>query len=163
MGGGGYSRVNFGHLKSELFRNGGRYSGVNFGHLNLNFSEMGVGGGLVVWNSRKGLSGKFGQKFTVQPETCCASQIVSHILRMWKLKKQSTCLNHICTAIHLNNYCIFYNSTCPSGEVSWKSNLSGGKFTHHRQADECWDIYWVDITDINYIQSFCHFIAQKQW
>ena len=32
-GGGGYSRVNFGHLKSEVFRNGGGYSGVNFGHL----------------------------------------------------------------------------------------------------------------------------------
>ena len=35
--GGGYSGVNFGHLKTEVFRNlkfsGGGYSGVNFGHL----------------------------------------------------------------------------------------------------------------------------------
>ena len=30
-GGGGYSGVNFGHPKSEVFQNGG-YSGVNFGH-----------------------------------------------------------------------------------------------------------------------------------
>ena len=30
--GGGYSRVNFGHLKSEVFSLGG-YSRVNFGHL----------------------------------------------------------------------------------------------------------------------------------
>ena len=30
--GGGYSGVNFGHPKSEVFRNGGGYSGVNFGH-----------------------------------------------------------------------------------------------------------------------------------
>ena len=40
----GYSGVDFGVLKSEVFRNGG-YSGVNFGHLkNLKFSEMGGGG-----------------------------------------------------------------------------------------------------------------------
>ena len=32
MGEGGYSGVNFGHPKSEVFQNGGGYSGVNFGH-----------------------------------------------------------------------------------------------------------------------------------
>ena len=34
IGGGGYSGVNFGHPKSEVFRIflGGGYSGVNFGH-----------------------------------------------------------------------------------------------------------------------------------
>ena len=32
-GGGGYFGVNFGHLKSEVFRNGGGYFRVNFGHL----------------------------------------------------------------------------------------------------------------------------------
>ena len=103
--GGGYSGVNFGHPKSEAFRNGGRgYSGVNFGHpkseafqngggvysgvtlviQNLKFSEMG-GGGFLVFNSRKGLSGKFGPKLTVQPETCLCITVVSHILRMWRL------------------------------------------------------------------------------
>ena len=56
MGGGGYSRVNFGHPKCEVFRNGG-----------------------VVFRS------KFGSKFTVQPETCLCITVVSHILRMWRL------------------------------------------------------------------------------
>ena len=30
--GGGYSGVNFGHPKSEVFQSGGGVSGVNFGH-----------------------------------------------------------------------------------------------------------------------------------
>ena len=30
-------------------------------------------------------SGKFGPKFTVQPETCLCITVVSHILRMWRL------------------------------------------------------------------------------
>ena len=53
---------------------------------NLKFSEMGGGGtgggGFLVFNSRKWLSGKFGPKFTVQPETCLCITVVSHILRM---------------------------------------------------------------------------------
>ena len=65
---GGYSGVNFGHPKSEVFWNGG-------------------GGAFLVFNSRKGLSGKFGPKFTVQPETCLCITVVSHILRMWRLIK----------------------------------------------------------------------------
>ena len=37
------------------------------------------GGGFLVWNSRKGLSGEFGQKFTVQPETClCITDSLLH-------------------------------------------------------------------------------------
>ena len=79
---GGYSGVNFGHLKSELFQNGGLggYSGVNFGHLKSELFWNGWGGGFLVWNSRKGLSGKFGQKFTVQPETClCITDSLSHV------------------------------------------------------------------------------------
>ena len=39
----------------------------------------------LVFNSRKGYSGKFGPKFTVQPETCLCITVVSHILRMWRL------------------------------------------------------------------------------
>ena len=98
-GGGGYSRVDFGHLKSEVFRNGGGvfrsklwssqiwsfpkwggYSRVNFGHLKSEvFRNVGGRGGFLVWNSGKGLSGKFGQKFTVQPETClCITDSLSH-------------------------------------------------------------------------------------
>ena len=92
--GGGYSGVNFGHLKSEVFqnggdsgvnyfghlkfevfRNGGGYSGVNFGHLKSEVFEMGA----FWFQTRKGLSGKFGQKFTVQPETClCITDSLSH-------------------------------------------------------------------------------------
>ena len=103
--GGGYSRVTFGHPKSEVFRNGGGvfqsklwssqiwsfpkwggYSGVNFGHPKSEVFRNG-GGGFLVWDSRKGLSGKFGPKFTVQPETCLCITVVSHILRMWRLTK----------------------------------------------------------------------------
>ena len=44
--GGGYSGVNFGHLKSEVFQNGGvgGYSGVNFGHLKSEVFRNGGGG-----------------------------------------------------------------------------------------------------------------------
>ena len=48
VGGGGYSGVNFGHPKSEVFRNGGGgYSGVNFGHPK---SEVFRNGGGVFWS-----------------------------------------------------------------------------------------------------------------
>ena len=57
--GGGYFGVNFGHLKYEVFRNGA--------------------GGLSSLKFQKGLSGEFGQKFTVQPETClCITDSLSH-------------------------------------------------------------------------------------
>ena len=79
---GGDSRVNFGHLKSEVFQNvgGGGYSRVNSGHLKSEVFRNGGGeGGFLVSNSRKGLSGKFGQKFFVQPETClCITDSLSH-------------------------------------------------------------------------------------
>ena len=42
--GGGYSGVNFGHIKLEVFQGG--YSGLNFGHLK---SEVFLGGG-VIWS-----------------------------------------------------------------------------------------------------------------
>ena len=41
--GGGYSRVNFGHLKSDVFSLGG-YSRVNFGHLKSKVFHWGGGG-----------------------------------------------------------------------------------------------------------------------
>ena len=80
--GGGYSGVNFGHLKSEVFHlGGGGYYGVNFGHLKSEVFHWG-GGASLVWNSRTGLSGEFGQKFTVwvkRTETClCITDSLSH-------------------------------------------------------------------------------------
>ena len=79
---GGYFGVNFGHPKSEVFRKGG-YFGVNFGHPKSEVFRNGGGGysGVNLW------SGKFGPKFTVQPETCLCITVVSHILRMWRLKR----------------------------------------------------------------------------
>ena len=84
FGNGGYSGVNFGHFKSEVSEMGG-YSGVNFGHPKSEVFQNGGWGGFLVFNSRKGFSGKFGPKFTVQPETCLCITVVSHILRMWRL------------------------------------------------------------------------------
>ena len=49
--GGGYSGVNFGHLKSEVFHWGG-YSGVNFGHLKS--AVFHLGGGLSGLKFQKG-------------------------------------------------------------------------------------------------------------
>ena len=107
----GYSDLNFGQLKSEVFIWGGTliwtllnsnlksslgggiliwtlvnsnlkssfggYSDSNFGHLK---SEVFIlGGGTLVWNSREGCSGEFGQKFTVHTETClCITESLSH-------------------------------------------------------------------------------------
>ena len=66
LGGGGYFRVNFGHLWSSQI---------------WSFSFSG-GGCFLVWNSRKGLPGEFGQKFTVWgmcTETClCITGSLSH-------------------------------------------------------------------------------------
>ena len=79
--GGGYSGLNFGHPKSEVFQNGGGgYSRVNFGHPKSEVFQNGGG----VFRSKL-WSGKFGPKFTVQPETCLCITVVSHILRMWRL------------------------------------------------------------------------------
>ena len=58
-GGGGYFQVNFGHLKSEVFQFGGGGFLENLDK-NLLFEEC------------------------VQ-KPACASQIVSHVLRMWRL------------------------------------------------------------------------------
>ena len=64
---GGYSGVNFGHLKSEVFHWGG-LSGLKF---------------------QKGAFWRIWAKIYCLRSTvhkpACASQIVSHILRMWRL------------------------------------------------------------------------------
>ena len=105
-GGGGYSRVNFGHPKSEVIQNGGEYSGVNFGHPKSEVFWNGGGGGFLVWNSRKGLSGKFGQKFTVQPETCLCITIVSHILRMWRPTSSGFTISSSCQVTSILSLCL---------------------------------------------------------
>ena len=51
-GGRGYSGINFGHPKSEVFRNGGGYSRINFGHPK---SEVFRNGGVFqskLWSSQ---------------------------------------------------------------------------------------------------------------
>ena len=125
---GGYFGVNFGHLKYEVFRHGvgGLYFGANFGHLKSEVFQNGGGGyfgvnwlsqiwsfpkwgggDFLVWNSRKGLSGKFGQKFTVWgmcTGMCYASQIVSHILRMWRLTKLCWYRRDVRCSSHTNVY-----------------------------------------------------------
>ena len=81
---GGYSGVNFGHLKSEVFRNwGGGYSGVNFGHLK---SEVFQRGG-AFWSEipERGFLENLDKNLLFSQKRACASQIVSHILRMWRL------------------------------------------------------------------------------
>ena len=85
---GGYSGVNFGHLKSEVFRNGGvfwsklwssqiwsflKWGGVlwsNFGHLK---SEMGGGGGLSGLKFQKGAFWKIWTKIY-----CSARNLLVH-------------------------------------------------------------------------------------
>ena len=94
----GYFRVNFGHLKSEVFQLGGVFRSKLWSSQIWSSSVWGVfqsklwlskiwsfpwgGGGFLVWNSRKGLSGEFGQKCTVWgmcTETClCITDSLSH-------------------------------------------------------------------------------------
>ena len=75
--GGGYFGVNFGHLKSEVFQNGGGggLSGLKF--LKAPFWR--------IWTKIYCL------RSTVH-KPACASQIVCHILRMWRLMILETCV-----------------------------------------------------------------------
>ena len=81
---GGYSGVNFGHLKSEVFRNGG-YSRVNFGHLK---AEVFQNGGGAFWSEipERGFLENLDKNLLFSQKPACASQIVSHVLCMWRLK-----------------------------------------------------------------------------
>ena len=76
--GGGYSGVNFGHLKSEVFQNGeGGYSRVNFGHLK---SEVFRKGGGAFWSEipERGFLENLDKNLLFSQKPACASQIVSH-------------------------------------------------------------------------------------
>ena len=67
----GYSGVNFGHLKSEVFQNGG-------------------GGAFWCEIPERGFLENLDKNLLFEEcvqECACASQIVSHILRMWRLTK----------------------------------------------------------------------------
>ena len=68
--GGGYSGVNFGHLKSEVFQNGG-----------------GVGGAFWSEIPERGFLENLDKNLLFSQKPACASQIVSHILRMWRLTR----------------------------------------------------------------------------
>ena len=77
---GGYSGVNFGHLKSEVFRNGGGgYSRVNFGHLKSEvFQNGGEGGsGLKFW--KRGFLENLDKNLLFSQKPACASQIVYYV------------------------------------------------------------------------------------
>ena len=69
---GGYSGVNFGHPKSEVFQNGGGYSGVNFGHPK---SEVFQKGG-AFWSSfpERGFLENLDQNLLFSQKPACASQ-----------------------------------------------------------------------------------------
>ena len=99
---GGYSDLNFGQLKSEVFILGGvlwsetlvnsnlkssfwrgGYSDLNFGQLK---SEVFILGG-VLWSEipERGALENLDKNLLFTQKPACASQIVSHILRMWRL------------------------------------------------------------------------------
>ena len=72
------SKLKSSHIQS--FPWGGGYSGVNFGHpKSRSFPWEGGVFRTKLW------SGKFGPKFTVQPETCLCITVVSHTLCVWRL------------------------------------------------------------------------------
>ena len=69
----GDSGVNFGHPKSEVFRNGGGYSGVNFGHPK---SEVFRKGGGAFWSEipERGFLENLDQNLLCSQKPACASQ-----------------------------------------------------------------------------------------
>ena len=71
---GGYSGVNFGHPKSEVFRNGGGVSGVNFGHPKSEVFQNGGGG--PFWSSipERGFLENLDQNLLFSQKPACASQ-----------------------------------------------------------------------------------------
>ena len=121
-GGGGEFEVNVGHLKSEVFHFGGR------GAFSSEIPERSF-----LENLDKNLL--FSQK------PACASQIVSHILRMWRLIKPAVCWlqwNHRhrrkthhhfllpdCALAVLSSM-----STCDSMQAAINSHLHGKKQPH---------------------------------
>ena len=62
---------------------------------NLKFSEMGGGGG-AFWSEipERGFLENLDKNLLFSQKPACASQIVSHILRMWRLIILSGCLPH---------------------------------------------------------------------
>ena len=80
LGSRGYSGVNFGHLKSEVFRNRGGYSGVNFGHLKSEVFRN--GGGLSGLQFQKGAFWKIWTKIyclrNVYRKVVCITDSLSH-------------------------------------------------------------------------------------
>ena len=83
---GGIFGVNFGHLKSEVFQNGGGgYFRVNFGHLKYEVFQNWGGGAFWSEIPEKGFLENLDKNLLFSQKPACASQMVSHILRMWRL------------------------------------------------------------------------------
>ena len=105
--GGGCSDLNFGQLKSEVFILGGRGGTLIWTLVNSNLkSSLGRGGVLwselwstqiwifiwegrwVLWSEipKRAALENLGKNLLFSQKSACASQIVSHMLRMWRLK-----------------------------------------------------------------------------
>ena len=113
FGGGRYSDLNFGQFKSEVFIGGGGGGTLIWTLVNSNLKSS-FGGGVLwfelwstqIWSLHLGGLGVLWSEipergalenldknllFTQKP--ACASQIVSHILSMWRLIKYFACFN----------------------------------------------------------------------
>ena len=132
MGGGGYSAVNFGHLKSELFRNGG---GVFWSKLWSSevWSFPKLGGGGAFWSEipERGFLENLDKNLLFSQEPACASQIVSHILRMWRLKSERNDSSRmrtarLPTARGMGDYDTGEEGYSPGGVWPWRGYGPGG-------------------------------------
>ena len=103
----------------------------------------GGGGGFLVWDSRKGLSGKFGPKFTVQPETCLCITVVSHILRMWRLIRVELCtMLVVASSMFFSLRCGTRTRSCPD---IYRTLINFGNNSHFSlsiHSSVCWP--WID-------------------
>ena len=67
----------------------GRYFGVNFSHLKSEVFQNGKGGAFWSEIPERGFLENLDKNLLFSQKPACASQIVSHILRMWRLIKVS--------------------------------------------------------------------------
>ena len=138
---GGVFRSKLGHLKSEVFQNGGVLCSKLWSSQIWSFPKWGWGGGFLVWNSRKGLSGEFGQKFTVWgmcTETClCITDSLSHTTYVETNNiEQLSCIFHCVTTVFTQSCYICYRrpnnftTTSPCGYSVGQFRLTRGKYQY---------------------------------
>ena len=76
------------HTISRIFRNGeGGYSGVNFGHLKSEVFRNGGGGAFWSEIPERGFLENLDKNLLFSQKPACALHIVSLILRMWRRNK----------------------------------------------------------------------------